>query len=203
MAPTFVDKGRKKAHIAEAALRVFARDGTGKTKMADVAKEAGIGKGTVYEYFPSKDALFQYTTHVFIEQFYQDLGRQLFMLTDPYEKVVAIVRTSLNMFAEVGEEARFMMEIWAEGIRSGTEFIDLNEMYDQYRTMLSTVLDDGIRQGVFRPHNSVVVASIIIGALDGLFLQIILGDHAYLGETAADEMISLVMNGIGNENSES
>ena len=96
-----------------------------------------------------------------------------------------------------------MMEIWAEGIRSGTEFIDLNEMYDQYRTMLSTVLDDGIRQGVFRPHNSVVVASIIIGALDGLFLQIILGDHAYLGETAADEMISLVMNGIGNENSES
>jgi len=198
MAPSMVDKDRKKAQIAEAALHVFARKGTSKTKMADVAKEAGIGKGTVYEYFPSKDALFYYTTHLFIEQIYKELGRQILMLTDPLDKLTAIIRTSLNMFIAVGEKARFMLEIWAEGIRSGTEFLDLAEMYTQYHRMLSAVLEDGIRQGVYRPHDVSLTASFIIGALDGLFLQMILGIQTFSTQQASDEIVEMVLNGIGN-----
>ena len=49
----------KKQLIIEAAIKVFARDGLEKGKIADIAKEAGIGKGTVYEYFRSKDDIFK------------------------------------------------------------------------------------------------------------------------------------------------
>lgn len=49
------DKVRKK--ILEAGHELFARYGPGKTTMEDIARAAGIGKGTVYLFFPSKEDL--------------------------------------------------------------------------------------------------------------------------------------------------
>ena len=51
-------KQRKRRHIIHAAARVFADRGFSGTMMADIADHAGIGKGTLYEYFDSKEALF-------------------------------------------------------------------------------------------------------------------------------------------------
>ena len=51
-------KEEKRALIIEAAAKVFARRGFASTLMAEIAIEAGIGKGTLYEYFDSKEDLF-------------------------------------------------------------------------------------------------------------------------------------------------
>jgi len=45
--------------ILEAALRVFAREGLRPATMDAIAAEAELGKGTVYYYFPSKEALLE------------------------------------------------------------------------------------------------------------------------------------------------
>ncbi|HXG17787.1 MAG TPA: TetR/AcrR family transcriptional regulator [Methylomirabilota bacterium] len=44
--------------ISAAALRVFARRGLHQTTLDDVAKEAGVSKGTIYLYFKNKEDLF-------------------------------------------------------------------------------------------------------------------------------------------------
>lgn len=44
--------------ILDGARNVFLRDGFDAASMNDIAKEAGVSKGTLYVYFPSKDALF-------------------------------------------------------------------------------------------------------------------------------------------------
>lgn len=44
--------------ILEGAGRVFARDGYEGASMAQIAREIGVSKGTLYNYFPSKAALF-------------------------------------------------------------------------------------------------------------------------------------------------
>lgn len=49
----------KRVHIIRSAIKVFSEYGLDGTKMELVAKEAGIGKGTIYEYFASKEQLFQ------------------------------------------------------------------------------------------------------------------------------------------------
>ena len=51
-------KEERRIEILTAASRVFYLKGFEGTKIEDVAKEAGIGKGTVYEYFESKQQLF-------------------------------------------------------------------------------------------------------------------------------------------------
>ena len=47
------------AEILEAALTVFSARGFAAAKLDDVAKEAGVSKGTLYLYFKSKEALFE------------------------------------------------------------------------------------------------------------------------------------------------
>lgn len=59
----------KQKDIIEAAVRVFSEYGFDGAKMEYIAKEAGIGKGTVYEYFESKDRLFEEILKFSVDQF--------------------------------------------------------------------------------------------------------------------------------------
>jgi AcrR family transcriptional regulator len=47
------------AQILDAALDVFAAHGLGAARLEDIAKRAGLSKGTIYLYFPNKEALFR------------------------------------------------------------------------------------------------------------------------------------------------
>ena len=48
---------RRELEIQDAALRIFARDGISKSRIGDIAAEAGIPVSNIYEYYDSKEAL--------------------------------------------------------------------------------------------------------------------------------------------------
>jgi AcrR family transcriptional regulator len=52
-------KEARPSEIVEAALALFTERGFAATKLEDVAVRAGIGKGTIYLYFPTKEELFR------------------------------------------------------------------------------------------------------------------------------------------------
>src|SRR5438270_8734118 len=52
-------KDERPAEIVSAALALFAERGFGATKLDDVARAAGIAKGTIYLYFATKEDLFR------------------------------------------------------------------------------------------------------------------------------------------------
>ncbi len=49
----------KRVHIIRSAIKVLSVHGLDGTKMELVAKEAGIGKGTIYEYFQVRNSFFK------------------------------------------------------------------------------------------------------------------------------------------------
>src|ERR1044072_4905490 len=49
--------GDKRESIMRAATKVFARSGYFNSKVADIAREAGVADGTVYLYFKSKEEI--------------------------------------------------------------------------------------------------------------------------------------------------
>jgi AcrR family transcriptional regulator len=53
-----LDKTQRRDEIMAAAKKVFARNGFHATTIADIAKEAGLAYGSVYQYFDSKENLF-------------------------------------------------------------------------------------------------------------------------------------------------
>lgn len=50
---------RRRAHIVETALGLFATKGFAATTTADICRSAGISTGSLFHYFPSKQAVFQ------------------------------------------------------------------------------------------------------------------------------------------------
>jgi AcrR family transcriptional regulator len=59
MTPPRGDAAARRAEILDAALRVFGQYGYRRTSVDDIAREAGIAKGTVYLSFASKEEVFQ------------------------------------------------------------------------------------------------------------------------------------------------
>jgi AcrR family transcriptional regulator len=59
VSPPRGDADSRRAVILDAALRVFGQYGYRRTSMDDIAREAGIGKGTIYLSFAGKDEVFQ------------------------------------------------------------------------------------------------------------------------------------------------
>lgn len=190
------DRDEKKKVIADAAISVFAEKGIARAKMIEVAEAAGIGKGTIYEYFRSKEDLFEYAVNRFFEIFNAQLYHELEKTDDPSRRLEIIVRTMFDSLRKSGPEMHIMLEIWAEGVRSGVEYFDLRAMYADYRDLISGILIDGMQKEQFRQVDPVSVASSIIGALDGLLLQWILMEDALDWDKTPDEFMGLMMNGL-------
>src|ERR1700758_5488820 len=68
-------KDDRPAEILEAAVRVFAHKGFAATRMDDIARAAGVTKGTIYLYFDGKEAVFKMLVR-------QSLGGQLTRIMD-------------------------------------------------------------------------------------------------------------------------
>ena len=68
-----MSKEQRRLDILNAAIKVFSKYGVHKAKIEDIAKEAGVGKGTIYEYFESKKDLFQEMIKYSIEQYKKEI----------------------------------------------------------------------------------------------------------------------------------
>ena len=177
MCPKIVDKEIKKQDILEASIRVFARQGIAQTKMIDIAREAGIGKGTVYEYFRSKEEITKESFRNFMSKMDAAGVDQLDQLTDPVDKICHIIDGWMNFLADSYDESRVLIDFWAHSIRfdKALEEFDLNEMVNNYRIFLADIIEEGISKGTIYSMDSNLMASVIIGALDGLVLHWIIG----------------------------
>lgn len=181
--PKIVDKEAKKMEILNAAMQVFAQKGVVKTKIIDIATTAGVGKGTIYEYFRSKEEIFTSAYNYFFKTMESMLQEALSKEDDPLKQLELILTISLDAFMHIGEEfADIMMEFWAEGIRNKNQdildTINLKGVYSNYRKMIQKILKKGIEKGMFKPMDTKSTASVLIGTLDGIMLQWIMDRKA-------------------------
>ncbi|MFI5605602.1 TetR/AcrR family transcriptional regulator [Amycolatopsis sp. NPDC051903] len=75
------DARRNRARVLAAAEEAFATDGLA-VPLDDIARLAGVGAGTVYRHFPSKEALFKAVVVERLAQ-YADEARELLDAPDP------------------------------------------------------------------------------------------------------------------------
>lgn len=182
--PKLVNKEEKKQNILLAALKVFSKKGYYNTKIIEVAREAGIGKGTVYEYFSSKEQLFGESFTFLFTQLESELMSIINNSGSPTEKILRLIDVSFGEFTRYGEGfLEVMMDFWAEGIRNKSrkhdDFINLHDIYQEYRQLIATLIEEGIASGEFKKVNSNAEASILMAIMDGLMLQWMMDKEAF------------------------
>src|SRR3989441_12389674 len=162
-------KRRKEARpgeIVAAALELFAERGFAATKLAEVARRAGVTKGTLYLYFDSKEALFKAMVRETIvpviaqgeamARSFTGSARELFeRLVREYWRLVgetALAGIPKLMMAEAAnfpELARFYYD----------------EVVTRGHRLMGGVLERGIRDGEFRPVDVKVAVKLAMAPL--------------------------------------
>ncbi len=89
---------RRREEILEAAQRVFADRGFHKTDVGEIAVDLGLGKGTLYRYFPSKEALFLGAVDRGMRLLREAVERAEEGATDPLQRVSRAARAYLAYF---------------------------------------------------------------------------------------------------------
>jgi TetR/AcrR family fatty acid metabolism transcriptional regulator len=185
----------KREAILRAGVRVFAAKGFFNSKVADIAREAGIADGTVYLYFKSKDEILHSIFDRAMADFIEEGRRELESLEDPVEKLRTIARLHLQRLSadrdlaivfqvELRGSTKFMREFSAAG-------------FAEYLDIIKRTIETGQKQGVFRKDmKPVVCAKIFYGALDEMVTNWILSANNYPLPPMADEVLKIYLGGL-------
>ncbi len=188
MSPKVVDREAKKAALVAAAQRVFAARGYAATRIADVATEAGVGKGTVYEYFGSKQALFLGVVTAVLEGFALGAHEAAETPTSAHEALGALIDAAFSHESEFEQIFPLLLECWQASSRADERDLVRGWFADTYRHFADGTADllrAGIARGEVRADVDADAAAAVIGAvLDGLFLQQWFGLHASVASLA-------------------
>lgn len=96
--PLRADARRNRERILEAATTEFAHSG-GEAQMDAIAARAGVGVGTVYRHFPTKEALVTQLIRAHFEEFVGFAERAL-EVEDPWEAFASFMRANAERCAE-------------------------------------------------------------------------------------------------------
>jgi len=199
MSPRTTDKERKREQILRAAMRVFSRQGVYNFKMMDIAERAKVGKGTLYEYFPSKDELIIGVFRLIFADYDAYIGERIDNDTDPETRLKQIISASCGFFTDRRERLDVIFDLWAVSVprRAAKPLMaDMDQAYRRYTGWLAGIINEGIAGNVFRQVDSMAVASMIMALLDGLMFQAILGVIELDPEKTSENLSRVLLDGI-------
>lgn len=175
------DARRNRQRLLEAALRAFS-SGEEKVSLERIAREAGVGIGTLYRHFPTREAL--------VEAVYRG---ELARLRDSAEELLAsydpdtALRTWMDRFADYVAAKRGMADTLHAVIASGA--ITSTQTHDTLITAVDRLLETGGAAGSLRDD---VDPGDVLASLAGVFLAAGAPDQ----REQAGRMLDLLMDGL-------
>lgn len=157
--------------ILGAALKVFAEKGFAGARMEDIARRAGVTKGTIYLYFENKEAVFKTLVRESIGSVIGEVGEGVRNFQGPAKDILRFALNAMAQLLMTSDRVVLPKIIIAE---SGN-FPELarfyrDEIIERGLALMSSVVERGIRQGEFRavPLEHAVrlcIAPVLLGAI--------------------------------------
>jgi TetR/AcrR family transcriptional repressor of mexJK operon len=192
----------KQAVILDAARKRFAYYGFSKVTMDEIATDVGMGKTSLYYYFPTKESLFQEVVKQEKNQFFADIDSMVGEKNTPCEmlrryasKRIEHFRNLANLRA-LGSQQHGEMKSWSAGL--------YEDFQKQEVKALMQILQIGKKNGDFVISNLQQSAEVIMQMLYGPRswvlhkVQLNLDDEEtfHLIEQATKEIVEIILNGI-------
>ena len=188
----------KKA-ILNAAEGILNRAGYAGLSMRELARESGLAKSTLYHYFQDKHQIYLSVIERDMIEFQERIQASVDPNGNAVERLSAMIVAHFSLLNEHGIIALRAIR------RSGDLECDLSEIFRKHRSRvmgpMTTVIQEGIDQGLFRPVNVELTVVTIFGMVNGFHAQrMLLGDdimeYTVGVDDLADHTISLLLNGL-------
>ena len=163
-------QSNRKALLEAAAIEI-AHSGYNGANINQISLAAGFAKGTIYNYFPSKQALMLALLDDFAQSHYEKLADAVWVVDDPKERLLNFFDAGFDFIAKNIAPARVVVNTIY-----GPEEIFKSHLYRAYQPMFELVaaeiLVPGIEQGCFRLMDPVATANLLMTMYLGTASQV-------------------------------
>jgi AcrR family transcriptional regulator len=204
MKPTIVKKppravdealwASRQEEILEAAARLFAEHGFADTDTQRLADELGVGKGTLYRYFPSKEALFLAAVDRAMHRFREYIDSRIANIADPLEQIAEGIRAYLTFVAEHPEFVELLMQERAQfkDRKKPTYFAHREANVERWRARYRALIAEGRVRDIPVERITDVMSQLLYGTM---FINYFTGQQKP-PEEQAQEILDVVWGGI-------
>lgn len=187
-------KARREGEILAAAATLFAQRGYADTQMQTIADHLGVGNGTVYRYFRTKEALFLATVERGLAELTAEMDAVLAADTEPFDQMREAIRTYLRFFHRRPEMAElFIQERAAFRHHHRPLYFTSKEDEDCKHAAFFARLRDG---GLIRDLPMERFFNVIADLLYGIVLTNLLSGRTVDPDALADDVLDVILNGV-------
>jgi AcrR family transcriptional regulator len=184
----------RREQILEAAARLFARHGYAETDTQLLAEELGVGKGTLYRYFPSKQDVFLAAVDRVIRKLHEQVMAGIREIDDPLDQIAAAIRSYLGFFADNPDFVELLMQERAQfkDRKKPTYFQHREVNVERWRTLYRDLIAAGRVRDMSVERITDVVGDLLYGTM---FTNYFAGPRKPLAAQAED-ILDVVFRGI-------
>lgn len=186
----------RRNQIIEAAMSVFSRLGFHEARMDDIAHEAGLSKGALYLYYKSKDAIIG----AILRYTFAGELRQLTKLRDlqgsAAERILALNRLVTDDVERMPLALPIMVEFYATAARDRSVRTFLQSSFQDYATLVTAIVQDGINSGEFRGCDPQDVAIALAAIYEGMLVLYIFDRQAIHWRQHTEAAVRLLLDGL-------
>jgi AcrR family transcriptional regulator len=182
-----------KEAIFEAATVVLSEHGASGLTMDRVAAAAGLAKGSLYNYFRSKEELLRFVYSRIIEPIAEAVAKIAQGDLPALPKLEAVLRTLFEHIAQ--HRGVLSILIRDDAGRDAKESSIQSAREDAMRHFVA-IFEQGMKEGVFRPFDAVLGAEVFLAGMDKVFERHLLSGQARPVGQVVQGILSLLLYGV-------
>jgi AcrR family transcriptional regulator len=187
----------RREEILDAAAELFAKHGYADTDTQLLADKLGVGKGTLYRYFASKEELFLAAADRGMRQLRERIDKRIAGLDEPFARISEAVQAYLEFFHEnpgfvellIQERAHF------KDRKTPTYFVHREDSLERWRVMYRGMIEAGRLRDIPVDRITDVFSQLMYGTI---FINYFTGQKRS-PETQARDILDIIFHGIKSE----
>lgn len=187
----------KLKRIIEASEALFVERGFHKTTVRGIAKVAGVGVGTIYEYFPDKEALLLAIPNYEAKELLDGIREHLQGIQGTFNKLRKFTWFTLRYYESNPSFVSFIYLIMKP--HRGWTNSPGYQMVREYSNVFTEILKEGQAEEVIRTDVDLRLMRIVyLGSLERLAISWLLRKKPASLIGAADALVSLIISAVSN-----
>jgi AcrR family transcriptional regulator len=187
-------KQDKRKSIIMAAEKLFAKSGFHGTDVDLIARSAGVSKGSVYNYFDSKDEILMSVIEEGVEELDRQMLKYITPLADPVEKI----KKGIEFYIKFLEKREPLFRVLT-GDRISMR-MDLKKRFHMLIfsriAPAQNMIADAVNDGKLKKVDPYIAATCLIGMIDSLFLRVVYEGKKMSTKHKAEQITKLFLEGM-------
>jgi len=156
-------RGHKRQTVLEAAARAFAHQDYHKVRTEEIAAAAGVGKGTLFRFFSSKEELFVATAVYCVEVASAEMDRALAGIVEPVERLETACEHLVGFYQE--HDYIFHLLHHHKVLRDQAVHAEFHRRQNELRAKIYEIIRAGQGAGRFRRIDPTIAGRLLFGML--------------------------------------